>query len=310
MTFKPRAPFLRSSREDGPGGGSGSDGPTTVLGAESLPSTSRIVPAEERSLPAPTDARSRGVDVEGLPDSTGGAPPAEGEAKFFSEDFNPETLPADLQGPYQAMRKQFDELSQNVPGAEVLQALRTKAEGFDRIAGSEKFKRFLDTDTPGTGVDTIPDVGDMPELEGLDDDTRKALQTIVDNAVQKRVDPIEKSFFADKATAELASCERDYGADWKKNEESIFHVMQRDNLPARKAYLQIKGTEAVALQAQLESRDTQDKLQARTVTDGAAAAASPATTRRPRNMREAMIQAEEQVVDGTAWKPDEYAHKR
>jgi predicted DNA binding CopG/RHH family protein len=252
------------------------------------------------------------VEVEGLGDLVeGGEGPGavseEGGTKYFSESFDPESLPAALREPYQAMRNQFDELSKNVPGADTLEALRVKAQGFDRIAQSEPFLRYLEREESEGGH--TPNVEEaIPELAELDEDTRKALQTIVDRSVETRVKPIEEAHFAEKARVELEACERDYGKDWKDKQEAIFHVMKRDGLPARKAYLQLKGEESLAFQKQQTVQTTGEKLAARThVGDGSSVSTPPPAPKRFKTMREAMLAAEEQYIAGDAWDPSTYA---
>lgn len=297
-----RSPFLPFFEQDS---GAGTTSGGTVLGANALPSTNPSVPADQRSLQGPTSAASRGVDAEGLSGDDGGSGSASQNVKFFSEDFDPNTLPAALREPFSQMREQFQTLSQNIPPADVLSSLRTRADAFDKIAQSEDFRRFLNQG--GNPEASEASEEDLGQIEGLEPEAVKALQRIIDQGIQKGIQPVLEHNATERAKTELEKCDRDFGEDFRKRETDVHQRMLQYGIPARQAYLQIMGEQAIAGRAQAVVRDIQEKQGASTVGDGSPGAVTPPTNKRARNMREAMEQAEEQYLTGEAFDPRTYA---
>ncbi len=310
MWIKNRQPFYHAS-EDGDGGETQPASQGTVL-PEQAPTTTHAVPASERTLDPPTTWGQR-TKLEGFEDAVQGDQesvlPADQQesvqqTKYFSEGFDPGTLPDALQSEYKQMRDQFDSMSAHIPTADQLDSLAVRAQAFDRVAGSEEWKRFLDqnySNGESRASSQEQDLQEQAAMDSLDPDQKTLIQRMIDKAVDEKVTPVHEQFFADKAQTSLDMAKKEFGEDvWKSHEKEILSVMTRDKIDARKAFLMIQGERLLGEQKAIAAKTIQAKVNASAAPQSANHTVAPAanSSRKIQTIAEAVHLAEEMYMNG------------
>jgi hypothetical protein len=239
------------------------------------------------------------------------------QPRFTAPDFDPSSLPPQLQEQYVAMKNQFEELSSHIPNPETLENLSIRAQAFDRVSSSEEWKRFLDQEYPGDGgqrSSSEQNVLEQQALESLDDDQKRYVQSMIDKAVSEKVQPVHDQFFRDKAQQTLDNAKREFGEDvWAASEQDILNVMQRDGIDARKAFLMIQGEKLLKMQKDNEQKEIQTKINVSSAPQRSSThtiPAQPGGGRKIRSIRDAVHLAEEMYLNGDSrYDPTSYRVK-
>lgn len=323
-------PFLAPPDESE---GTGMDGlGSTVSPGQVSADSNAVVPAEDRMLPHPTRV-GQGAQIEGLTEGSQGdeetsdeaaesANGTAGDASIPEDVLSPgtslEDLPIALQDQIKQARTELDDVRRSLPSQDVLRQNALEAAGFQRIVGSDAFRRFLDAnpgefgDGTAEGIKNTPAVASSNDpamqqmLENFDEGQIATVQRMIDNAVNEKVTPVAESYYADKAKQTLAGLVTKYGEKtWTTYEPAILQAMQREGVSAEFAAKAIIGESALN-QATKAQQDTLLRKKRTSVMGGGAtpAVSEPTSPRKtPRTIRAAVEQAEVMFEEGTAWKP-------
>jgi hypothetical protein len=241
------------------------------------------------------------------PEPTGGKPEGEagsGAPDYFAQDFDPASLSPGERAMYDSFKARYDTVTANIPSPELIQNLHMRATAWDRLTAAPEFQRFVDGLDGGEGggdkTPTTPDVSQIPGMDALPDETIKGIQQLVDQHVANTVGPIHDEFVRDRVKTELDKCASDYGEHWTRLKESTYAKMQELKVPARAAYLIVRGEELQAAEAKRAAADQQKKLDARMEGDrvGAHTRRRAPDTGKPKSLEEAFIAAESQYDRG------------
>lgn len=261
----------RALREE-PGGDEGAAGDS--------PDHSEEVAAAERQA---SESKGRGKDLS--PD-------------FFS-DFDVEKAdPAELKTKFKELSSQYSSLLDGMPARDQLDQLMVKSQAWDRLTTSPEFQRFvasLEGDSGGEGGEGEEvDISSIEGLDDLSDETKGALQKVIDQVVEARVRPLQEAYHSDRAKARLDSLAETYGEDWKRLSANgaIVKEMKTKGVDAETAFLAVRARELYEEKAAAAKADAQRKVRATSEGDaslhGIAAAKGPA-----KSILEAAEQAEQ-----------------